>query len=382
MAEAVELMSSDDDDSLTDMAIEALENVDLDDVAMPVVLSRLTGKQPPKTFSERIPRKVARTDYEVQAESIGFHTVVFKRALLLGIPGWLFGLIFVLRRVPDYDTSECLEGIEFYSGRRTIQRAFTRLGYGFARAFDKDYDPQSQDFTDCLGFVNALVLCLKLKAMGLSFWETVCSTWVFMSRASTHRTELRPMGEKKFKCVADANVMVSRMCLLIRLLAAKWCCFGLEQPSTSCMEATPRMKSLANLSPELQNGQFTRIQTYMGAFGKPCPKSTLIYGNSPWVLPLSKALPPDFVKTVNMADTSFKADGTKQVTGRAKELKESQGYTDAFGTAVYDAYRKGRPAMNDFQWSPPDGKLTSDKWADANPDSICDKFGIPKRSPW
>ena len=383
MAEIVELLSdSDGDDSLTDMAVEALENVDLDALQMPTVLLRATGKQSFKSHSEKIPRKVGRDDYDVKAESIGFHTVVFKRALLLGIPGWLFGLIFVLRRMPDIDTTESLEGVEFYAGRRTIQREFTRFGYGFARAFDRDYDPKSQDFTLPLGFVNALVLCLKLKAMGLSFWETVCSTWIFMSRASTHRTELRQMGEKRFKPVSDANVMVSRMCLLIRLLAAKWCCFGLEQPSTSCMEATPRMKSLAKLSPALLNGPFTRTQTYMGAFGKPCPKSTLLYGNSSWILPLSKSLPQNFVKTSKMADTTYKADGTKQVTGRAKELKESQGYTDAFGSAAVDAYKRGRPEMSSFDWNPRDGKLTSDKWPDANPDSICDHFGVPKCSPW
>ena len=91
MAEIVELLSdSDGDDSLTDMAVEALENVDLDALQMPTVLLRTTGKQSFKSHSEKIPRKVGRDDYDVKAESIGFHTVVFKRALLLGIPGWLF----------------------------------------------------------------------------------------------------------------------------------------------------------------------------------------------------------------------------------------------------------------------------------------------------
>ena len=138
------------------------------------------------------------------------------------------------------------------------------------------------------------------------------------------------------------------MCLLIRLLAAKWCCFGLEQPSTSCMQNAPRMRALAKISPVLLNGKFFRVQTYMGAFGKPCPKSTFLYANGTWIQELSKPLPPNFVKTSKTADTTIKKDGTKAVTGRAKELKESQGYTDSFGTAVFEAYTQGRPSMSSF----------------------------------
>ena len=180
---------------------------------------------------------------------------------------------------------------------------------------------------------------------------------------------------------AAANLMVARMCLLIRLLAAKWCCFGLEQPSTSCMEKAPRMQALAKLPSHLSNGKFHRVQTFMGAFGKPCPKSTFLYGNGKWMADLAVPLPPDFKNTSQTADTSIRADGSKAVTGRAKELKESQGYTDAFCTAVFQAFQKNQ-RMTSFDFDPPDAQLTTDKWADANPDSICDLAGIPNIAPW
>ena len=136
MAELI-ISDSEDNDSLADLAAEALE-IDLDYEDVNVPLQRVSGKRAPKTYRTRIPKNICRSQYDVKAESIGFHTVVFMRALLLGIPGWLFGLIFVLRRLPDVDTTEPLESIEFYAGRRTIQRAFTRFGRGSARALDRD----------------------------------------------------------------------------------------------------------------------------------------------------------------------------------------------------------------------------------------------------
>ena len=50
------------------------------------------------------------------------------------------------------------------------------------------------------------VMALRLKRDGCSVLATVCSTWVFLSRASTGRTIWNPLGFRGVKVVEEANV--------------------------------------------------------------------------------------------------------------------------------------------------------------------------------
>ena len=102
--------SDDDSDSVCDAAIVALQmDIDEEDLDIPTV--RVTGKQPPMRHHEAIAKNVRRSRSEVQAESVGFPVVVFKRAVLLGVPGWFFGTIYMLRRLAAFDTAECFDAV-------------------------------------------------------------------------------------------------------------------------------------------------------------------------------------------------------------------------------------------------------------------------------
>ena len=59
-------------------------------------------------------------------------------------------------------------------------------------------------------------------------------------RASSGRSYLRPLGFLNIKWVQDANVMVSRVVLLLLLVVAQQSTFVLEQPRGSLMRRHPR----------------------------------------------------------------------------------------------------------------------------------------------
>ena len=346
-------------------------------------LRRVRGKQPPVEPELELPKQVVRRASDTKAESLGLHGIFFRRMVALCVPGWFFMIIHHLRRMPTLHLEEWAESIEFYAGRRTVQRAFESEHHA-ALAFDKSYH-YSHDFCTDLGFLHAIMLSLLLRARGLSFWATVCSTWVFMSRSSVHRSEDRPLGCTRFECVREANLMVSRMVLLIRFLAGKFCQFGLEQPATSLMDKTPRIKALSRVPKHLLNGPFTKCQTYMAAFGTPIHKPTSLWASGPWINDLIRALPAHFQQRVHVTSKKVK-NGKVAVTGNKVELKESQGYTDQFGRAVMKAFVKSKQSASEMDPASfdvdSDEELTTDPWDDCMPAGVMKLLKAQLRSPW
>ena len=248
------------------------------------------------------PRKVVRRKSDVMGEYIGMAGLFLRRMISLGIPAWFFMVVKTLHE--RFDLDEQYDCIEWYAGVSTIQRAFKAHGMA-AAAFDKENNPEGQNFLTALGFVHAIILSLRLKPRGLNFWATVCSTWVSLCRNSTYRTDWRPLGNKSASCIKDANLQVTRMVLLIRVCAAKYSRFGLEQPASSIMEKHPRMVQLAKAPAALLNGPFTKIHTHMAGFGKNCEKPTHIYGSGAWVSKLERPVPPGFKATLSTTNVPY-----------------------------------------------------------------------------
>eukprot|EP00969_Alexandrium_andersonii_P142862 6315503-Alexandrium_andersonii.AAC.1 len=108
------------------------------------------------------------------------------------------------------------------------QGAFNRAGLT-SIGFDKSYDEVGQSFNTNTGFLQALAYATRLRSRGLSWWATVCSTWVWVSRGSTGRSSMTPLGAwSTSKPVQEANEQVTRMCLIVLYLASKFCLFCLE----------------------------------------------------------------------------------------------------------------------------------------------------------
>eukprot|EP00969_Alexandrium_andersonii_P025110 1097310-Alexandrium_andersonii.AAC.1 len=72
----------------------------------------------------------------------------------------------------------------------------------------------------------------------------VCSTWINLNMGTSGRSDALPLGRIYHKSVAAANMMVSRIVLLLVILTAKDVWWITEQPRGSRLEKHPRWQWL------------------------------------------------------------------------------------------------------------------------------------------
>ena len=159
--------------------------------------------------------------------------------------------------------------------------------------------------------------------------------------------------------------MVSRMTLIWYILHAKQVYWIYEQPTSSILWSHPRMETF------IKQYFAWRCHTWMGAFGAPSPKGTVLWSSRPTIRKMSRNL-PDKDWTAQMVTKSQKADGRLSVSG-STDLKASQAYTPEFGFAILDLWKTENPFSGplDFTnvqmpnfWAHPSKK--ADRWEDAN----------------
>ena len=131
------------------------------------------------------------------------------------------------------DNAVPINCVEFFAGVYAITRGCRNLGWS-AFPYDINFDAVGQDLCSDVGFLHALFLVLA--AENYVHLSPVCSTWVWMCRAITERAIWRPLGRRSLACVAQANLMVSRCCLLIRVCHVRCLLWTLEQPTPSVCE--------------------------------------------------------------------------------------------------------------------------------------------------
>ena len=130
-----------------------------------------------------------------------------------------------------------------------------------ACSFDKYTVRGSVDLLTDDGFAIALmcVLCL-VPGSGLLWMAPVCSSWVYLNRATSQRSPLGIYGNTKLGYVRDANLMVSRCALLIWIARTRGLHWVLEQPSSSIMLYHPRLQELA------RSLRVLKVRVCLGAF--------------------------------------------------------------------------------------------------------------------
>jgi hypothetical protein len=90
----------------------------------------------------------------------------------------------------------------------------------------------------------AIQMTLCIVPGGLLWAAPVCSSWVFMSRGSTGRTSVLPLGAATSTSAKQGNLLASRCAALAALAAGINVTWAFEQPMTSLMPRHPRMQSL------------------------------------------------------------------------------------------------------------------------------------------
>ena len=93
-----------------------------------------------------------------------------------------------------------------------------------------------------------IVSVLRGSEDGFINWHGIkCSTWVSISRPTTLRSFLDPLGNRELPCVEESNVMASRLALILVLVLALSGTFIVEQPGSSLLWRHPRLQWVCGL---------------------------------------------------------------------------------------------------------------------------------------
>ena len=222
--------------------------------------------------------------------------------------------------------------MELFAGCHSICNGVRRLGLS---AVSLDFSTVSyyDDINSTTGFLRALTYVIGLLPMGLLWLAPPCSSWVFMSRGSTHRTHESPLGNLAFEKVRAANMQVSRVVLLVLMAMLLHNAIWLgEQPLSSLLPLHHRWQMLQ----EVLGERFHELHMWMSSYGAGSPKPSLLMSNHADIVALWKPR-PHVRSTVKTTRTYVDASGQTRVTG-SDELKGTQAYPPQFGEKVGRVY--------------------------------------------
>ena len=204
-----------------------------------------------------------------------------------------------------------------------------------------------QDLCSDEGFITALLYFLQTGDDVLIWLATVCSTWVFMCRHTTGRSESTPMGNVSYGGVSGANKMVARSGVVIALSYVWLKAWGLEQPDKTLMVRHDTIKFIKSCVDAVQRQiyapvgmQWHTVTTFMGCFGHERPKKSEIYSNRTWMTAMARDLHEAGRVFPSMEESGIAFIRTdKRVTGKTV-LKETQSYTPEFAQAVFNTWSR------------------------------------------
>jgi hypothetical protein len=217
-----------------------------------------------------------------------------------------------------------LDSVELFAGQMQITRHMIKSGWRSV-SYDKAYHgDESEDLCTMLGFENALRLVLRLRPHGSLWAAPVCSTWGFIGRSGTGRSASNAMGDNSVPRTRYANRMVVLTTMLMLLAYIRNAHVWIEQPSSSLMPVFSPLKEFLDFACGYS------VTTFLQAFGSKSLKPLCIRCSAEEVMRLRRQRP--HVRGENLATTK----GT-MVTGKRKQLRESQAYPPLFGKAVSEA---------------------------------------------
>ncbi|CAL1153538.1 unnamed protein product [Cladocopium goreaui] len=184
------------------------------------------------------------------------------------------------------------------------------------------------DITSDRGFTLSLYSLLNTKRGGGCTLAPVCSSWVFVSRGSTHRTKASPLGSRKGSTEVG-NIMAARVAILLLIAASRGIFWILEQPKGSLFEFHPQIQAVFTLL------RCYRKHIHMRDFGAGSQKPTWLYSGHRYVDDINSFKPPRLpqARKTALVDHYVDSKGVKRIKG-SKAMKSSQSYPRQFGTAV------------------------------------------------
>lgn len=322
----------------------------------------IVHRAPPRRLSEAL------------GEHIGLNARQARRLILFNIPPVLFHALHLIAAKPGGRVAPDLHMVEYFSGVGVVQAAFKQNGKA-AVPYDVKCDPELNNLMTDMGLYEATNLACRLMPGGLAHWATVCSSWVFICQASTGRSVTSPLGFNT-PTVQHANAMVARMCMLLLLLSVRSVHWVLEQPLSSLMHLHPRMQAIN------KHSKYNEVNIWMGAYGAPTRKATVLRSPQQWVHGLKKRLPKDkrHFDSKEVSTGYVNAAGKKCVDG-GEGLKATQEYPKEYGESVYRCWNsyieepRSEQPETDSDEENDLFQATPDMWEDAELNSFAKWIG-------
>ena len=215
-----------------------------------------------------------------------------------------------------------------------------------AVAIDRAYGEHLDICTE-EGFAIVILLVLRIKENGLMMAAPQCSSWIWINKHIHKRKRDNVVGDTSIPTVVEGNMLNQRVALLAGICSLNGVHWMIEQPGSSQFFQTACMTSV------IEKTNAKRVWTWLGAFGHPSPKPTLLYGTAPFMSALRRSnyadseaagLPANVGKptaqlkagthSAKLVTVVTKDDGTRKVTGSKQALQLSQVYPACFALEV------------------------------------------------
>ena len=290
----------------------------------------------------------------------------------------------------------CYDTVEFFAGCKAWTKGMAARGFETA-TFEMLDDPVHQNIMNSYGFLYACELAmLTIDYLGFGWLAVLCSTWIWMCRASTGRSKWNPLGHKGRTSAKTehGNVMMARAAAIMRLYGARRIDSCLEQPDNSCgPTGEPRMSATINLL------EMKKTKISMGNFRGPSKKDMQLWSQGEWVPGLYRKFDRAMMGTPPAMPLTVPNEGPAGGVNGAAGLKDSQAYTLEFGHAcasLFDLWRHRTEAEaarfkeademraladttldNDEAWQ------VTDPWDDGEMFKVAADLNLPNdRMPW
>lgn len=232
-----------------------------------------------------------------------------------------------------------------FCGTGGIGASLLRRGFTQGTSLDLLLDPHSMNTLTPMGWALYIQVCLAIVVFGLCFLAPPCSSFVWMSVGTAMRSRRKPKGNCQLECVRNANEIVRRTVVLMKLCTLRkvqWVC---EQPMTSSLWHLPCVVKFFNSEPKIHNLSLRRCFLWIRAYATAdckykIPKPTVLYGISPMLQILQTNKPAPMGGSI-IRRTTMKwvlINGRKKkvwrITGHPTLMKASAAYPRAFCDAV------------------------------------------------
>ncbi|CAK9097229.1 unnamed protein product [Durusdinium trenchii] len=190
-----------------------------------------------------------------------------------GAPPVLMLLILLLNFNAAIDHRQDVQFCEVFAGQGEVTKSLRALGLR-GTCHDISYSHEYMDLTSTVGFLLVLNELRRTVPGAICVFALCCNSFCRMSRSSSGRHVLFPLGFEDRAFVAQGNLLASRLMLFLYLCNSRGVIWVVEQPEGSAFSLLPRWKEFI---------EYTTVFTtsfWMGAFQGPTAKRHRLWSNS------------------------------------------------------------------------------------------------------